>query len=109
MSFRSDWREGAVFSWLICGGNRSSTAGGECRRGQNSPADKSLKRPAREPRNRRKGISGLPPVFHSNQIEIRESRFRSKVGVTSTYCVLKHDLLPHRFLRGAFFLLRIFA
>jgi hypothetical protein len=41
MSFRSDWQEGAVFSWLICGGNRSSTEGGECRRGQNSPAGKS--------------------------------------------------------------------
>jgi hypothetical protein len=27
--------EGAVFSWLIRGGNRSSTEGGECRRGQN--------------------------------------------------------------------------
>jgi hypothetical protein len=27
MSFRSDWREGAVFSWLICGGNRSSAEG----------------------------------------------------------------------------------
>ena len=37
MSFRSDWREGAVFSWLICGGNRSSTEGGECRRGRTPP------------------------------------------------------------------------
>jgi hypothetical protein len=61
MSFRSDWWEGAVFSWLICGGNRSSTEGGECRRGQNSPADKSQKRPAREPRNRRKETEVLPP------------------------------------------------
>ena len=29
------------------------------RRGQNSPVDKSLKRPAREPRNKRKGFMDL--------------------------------------------------
>ena len=75
MSFRSDWREGAVFSWLICGGNRSSTEGGECRRGQNSPADTSQKRPAREPRNRRKDIAILPLGLYTVQIEIQKPGF----------------------------------
>jgi len=50
------------FSGLISGGNRSSRANrerGRMRRGQNSPADKSQKRPGREPRYERKGIITL--------------------------------------------------
>ena len=59
--FRSDWREGAVFSRLICGGSPGTKRmRGERRRGQVYPptaapeatrvslADKSQKRPARE-------------------------------------------------------------
>jgi hypothetical protein len=76
MSFRSDWREGAVFSRLIRGGNRSpERSRGECRRGQNSPADTSQKRPAREPRNRRKDIAILPLGLYTVQIEIQKPRF----------------------------------
>ena len=48
------------FSRLISGGNRSSRVDrerGRMRRGQDSPADKSLKRPGREPRHERKGLS----------------------------------------------------
>jgi len=39
------------FSRLIRGGNRRPRHVGAMRRGQNSPTDKSLKRPGREPRN----------------------------------------------------------
>jgi hypothetical protein len=35
--FCSDWREGAVFSPLICGGSRSSAVGGECGGGKTPP------------------------------------------------------------------------
>ena len=42
------------FSRLGYGGNRSSRLVGGMRRGQDSPVDKSLKKPAREPRNERK-------------------------------------------------------
>ena len=48
------------FLRLISGGNRSSRLVGRMRRGQNSPADKSLKRPGREPRYERKGIRSQP-------------------------------------------------
>jgi hypothetical protein len=66
MSFRSDWREGAVFSWLICGGNRSSTEGG-----------KKDHRP--------------PTGLRGNQIEIRKPGFPSKTDAISIYCALKTD------------------
>ena len=49
--FCSDWRKGAVFSQLISGGNRRPRFIGAMRRGQNSPINKLLKRPTREPRN----------------------------------------------------------
>jgi hypothetical protein len=42
------------FSRLINGGNRSPRLVGGMRRGQDSPVNKSLKKPAREPRNERK-------------------------------------------------------
>jgi len=49
------------FQRLICGGSPGSRPGGEGeqRRGQESPADKSLKRPDREARNERKVINAL--------------------------------------------------
>jgi hypothetical protein len=75
MCFLSDWWEAAVLfftlatlgsvpplrggfpvSRLISGGNRSPRSIGGMRRGQNSTAYKSLKRPGREPWNGRKDI-----------------------------------------------------
>jgi hypothetical protein len=55
MPFWNDWREGAVFSWLISGGSRSpEPAEGNAEGGPVSPADKPLKIPARETRNEKK-------------------------------------------------------
>ena len=53
--FWSDWREGAVFLWLICGGDRSSRLRENAEGARNAPADKSQKTPARETRNEIKG------------------------------------------------------
>ena len=47
------------FSRLINGGNRSPRLVGGMRKGQDSLENKSLKKPAREPRNERKDLMAL--------------------------------------------------
>ena len=52
--FWSDWREGAVLFVTYLWGKPQLRRRRRMRRGQNSPMDKSLKRPGREARNERK-------------------------------------------------------
>jgi hypothetical protein len=61
--FFSDWREGAVFSPRISGGNRSPEPVEGNAEGAKLPWRYVVKkRPAREPRNGRKGVSPFRAV-----------------------------------------------